>query len=169
KTCAPDTSASPISSSNTNVDIFGSSRAPRTRVVDIERPEIDDFQSYAHRDQSPRRKAPRILRRRQAEDARIVAAELRRAVVADVVAGGGGVEPVADHQAARFLHSQLRAELQRAHRGNGLEVFVEARAAHAGDAGDFVDAADLGEVRADPHDRARDLALAAVGLGHRAD
>src|SRR6185295_13852249 len=71
-----------------------------------------------------------IAYRGLAEEPLVLAAEVRGVVVAHPVPGARGVEPLAQHEAARFLEPQLLLKLERAHRRDGLEVIVEAREAH---------------------------------------
>lgn len=77
--------------------------------------------------------------RRGAEQLLVVAAEVRGVTVADAVAGARRVQLFAEHQAARLLEPDLLLELQRAHRGDGLEMVVEARDAHSALTREFLD------------------------------
>jgi hypothetical protein len=75
---------------------------------------------------------------------------------------GGEEEP-------RLLEADLLLELDRAHRGDGLEVAVERRDAHAGHPRGVLHAERLRVVVADPPDGARDVGEAAVGEAELAD
>ena len=55
---------------------------------------------------------------------------MRRVIVADFIARACGIEAFAQHQAAGFLKTHLLLKLQRTHRGDGLEVVMQARYAH---------------------------------------
>lgn len=94
--------------------------------------------------------------RRRAEQAPILPVELRGAFVADTVAGGGGIEQVDEHQPARFLQTQRLLILQRAHRGQRLEVLVQRGLAHGHRGRQFVDGHRTLEVLVDPVNGAGD-------------
>jgi hypothetical protein len=55
----------------------------------------------------------------------VLAAELRGVLVAHPVAGTGGIQVLAEHQAPGLLEPELLLELQRAHRRDRLEVVVK--------------------------------------------
>src|SRR5438552_11013695 len=71
-----------------------------------------------------------IAQRRLAEVPLVIPAEVRGVSVACSIASLRSVEALAEHQPPRFLKSQLFLELQRTHRGDGLEVAVEPGDAH---------------------------------------
>src|SRR5262249_50070500 len=71
-----------------------------------------------------------VAHRRRAKEPPVLAAEVRGVVIPDAVAGAGGVDVLAEHEAAGFLEPQLLLELEGAHRGDRLEVVVEAGDAH---------------------------------------
>src|SRR5919112_493580 len=63
-----------------------------------------------------------------------------------------GVEVIAEHEAAGLLEPQLLLKLQGAHRGDRLEVVVEARDAHPELARDVLDPKWVVELFAQPLD-----------------
>src|SRR5215218_10111915 len=60
----------------------------------------------------------------------VLPAELRGVVVAHPVAGTGGIQVLAEHEAPGLLEPELLLELQGSHRRDRLEVVVKARDAH---------------------------------------
>src|SRR3712207_2274124 len=96
-------------------------------MLAIDRPTTGS-EAGALRDDAPH--AFDIAQRRRAEEPLVLAAEVRGVVVAHAVAGARRVEALTEHQPAGLLQPQLLLELQRAHRGDLLEVVVEARGAH---------------------------------------
>jgi hypothetical protein len=89
---------------------------------------------------------------------------VRGVAVAHAVAGARGVEVLAEHETAGLLEPQLLLELQGAHRGDRLEVVVEARYAHPELARDVLDAQRPVEIFAQPLQSSRDaVAVAAQG------
>src|SRR4051794_375287 len=87
----------------------------------------------------------------------VLPAELRGVVVADAVAGAGGVEVLAEEEAAGFLEAELLLELQGAHRRHRLEMVVESRDAHPELPRQPLDAQRLVEIPAQPFDGLRDV------------
>src|SRR5919107_2571929 len=79
------------------------------------------------------------MHRRRAEESLVVAGEVRDVAVAYAVAGARGVEVLAEHEASGLLEAHPLLELQRAHRGDRLEVVVKARHAHPELPGDVFD------------------------------
>ena len=108
---------------------------------------------------SPERgaEASRVASRRKPELPSVLAAELRGAVVSHPVGHGGDVVGSGEQQQARFLQADLLLELDRAERGDGLEVAVERGRAHAAGASEVLDAKRLVVVLGDPPDRAADV------------
>src|SRR2546426_12815575 len=82
----------------------------------------------------------RVASRWKPELASVLAAELRGAVVAHPVSDGGDVVCPGEQQQARLLETDLLLKLDRAQRGNGVEVAVERGRAHAAGAGEVFDA-----------------------------
>jgi hypothetical protein len=72
------------------------------------------------------------------------------------VAGTGGIQVLAEHDAPGLLETELFLELQGAHRRDRLEVVVKARDAHPEIARQGVDPQRLVEVTAEPLDGFRD-------------
>src|SRR4028119_119436 len=71
-----------------------------------------------------------VARGRRSEEPLVVAGEVRGVAVAHAEASTRGVQVLADHEAAGLLEAHPLLELQGAHRGDRLEVVVEARDAH---------------------------------------
>src|SRR5258706_1033979 len=69
----------------------------------------------------------------------VIAAKIRRILIADAKAGACCVEVFAEHKAAGFLKPDLFLKLQRAHRRHGFEVMMKAGNAHSEFAGDILD------------------------------
>jgi hypothetical protein len=109
--------------------------------------------------------AGRVAQGRRAEQPGVFAAELRGAVIAHRMAGRAGVQPLGQDQLARLLQADLLLVLQRAERGDRLEVAMQGRGAHPRLGGQLLDAERLVEVLGDPADGPLDLAHAAVGPG----
>src|SRR5215213_8910711 len=80
-----------------------------------------------------------VAHRRRAEEPLVLAGEVRGVRVAHAVAGARGVEILAEHEAAGLLQAHPLLELQGTHRGDRLEVVVEARDAHPQLPGDVFD------------------------------
>ena len=72
-----------------------------------------------------------VLAWRLAENAFVVAAEIRWVAVTDGESGARGVQTFAAHQAPRFLQAQLFLVLERRHRRQLLGFLVQRRGAHA--------------------------------------
>jgi hypothetical protein len=68
--------------------------------------------------------------RRRAEQAPVLATELRRAFVPHTPGGAARVQVFVQHQLPRFLQTQLLLVLQRTHAGEGAKVLPEGRWAH---------------------------------------
>ncbi|CPJ33807.1 Uncharacterised protein [Bordetella pertussis] len=98
-----------------------------------------------------------------AAQAAVFAAELRRAFVADPVGGRAGVQGFGHHQPVRLVQAQLLLVLQRAERGDGLEMVMQRRHAHVDGRGQVFHAQRLRVVPAQPVDGARDLQRRALG------
>src|SRR5216117_3498589 len=80
-----------------------------------------------------------VAQGRLAEEPLVLPAEVRRIAVTHPVSGGRGVDIAGEKQPPGLLQPELLLKLQRAHRGDRLEVVVEARNAHPelpGEAGD---------------------------------
>ncbi|RMN46591.1 hypothetical protein ALQ60_05456 [Pseudomonas syringae pv. papulans] len=87
--------------------------------------------------------------------AAVLPAELRRAFIADAIAGAGGVQAFIDDQPSSFLQAQLFLILQRAHGRQRLESVVQRRIPQVGHARQLVDAQRLGVITVQPVDRPR--------------
>jgi hypothetical protein len=68
--------------------------------------------------------------RRRAEQATVLATELRRAFVPNAPAGAACIEILVQHQLPRFLQTQLLLVLQRAHAREGAKMLPEGCGAH---------------------------------------
>jgi hypothetical protein len=104
-----------------------------------------------------------VALRRRAELFFVIAAEIRRVLVADTKSGTGGVEIFAKHQAAGFLKPYVFLKLQRTHRRDGFEVMVKAGNAHPKLARDVFNPQRLVKVFAEMPDRFRNAAGVARG------
>jgi hypothetical protein len=71
-----------------------------------------------------------VAHRRRSEEPLVVAGEVRGVAVAHAEAGTRGVQVLAEHEASGRLEAHPLLELQGAHRGDRIEVVVEARDAH---------------------------------------
>ena len=106
-----------------------------------------------------------IAQGRRPEKALVLAAEVRRVVVAHAVPCARGVESFPQHQSARLLKPNLFLELYRAEARDRLEVKVESGNAHAQLARDVGDPQRAVELPAQPFDGATDAM--AVVADHR--
>ena len=79
-----------------------------------------------------------IALRRRAEEATVLATELRRAFIAHTPAGTARVEVLVQHQLPRLLQTQLLLVLQRAHASEGTEMLPKGRGAHVRPISQFV-------------------------------
>ena len=95
-------------------------------------------------------------------------AEVRPIVVAHAVSGGRGIGIAGEEESPGLLQAELPLELQRAHRGDGLEVMVEARDAHPDLPGEAGHVDRLVVVLANAFDRPCDPMPAALGDGDQA-
>src|SRR6266545_5690425 len=89
---------------------------------------------------------------RLTEEPLVLPAELRRIVVADPVSSGRGVEVAGNEESPGLLQPQLLLELQRAHRGDRLEVVVQPGSTHSELSGETGDAERLVVALADQLD-----------------
>ena len=71
-----------------------------------------------------------VAKRWRTEQAAVLAAELRGALVADLERGSGRIQALREHQLPCFIQPQSLLELQRAHGCQRPEVMMEARDAH---------------------------------------
>jgi hypothetical protein len=69
--------------------------------------------------------------------------------VADVLARVARVHSLEQHQPPGLVQPENFLELERAHRGHGLEALMEGRSAHVARGGHFLDRDGLREVRSD--------------------
>ena len=81
-----------------------------------------------------------IAHRRRAEEAAILATELRSALVSDLKRRGRRIEVFGKHQPSRLVQTQLLLVLQWAHGRQGTEMVVECRFAHIDVCREVVDA-----------------------------
>ncbi|KPX63697.1 Unknown protein sequence [Pseudomonas syringae pv. lapsa] len=96
-----------------------------------------------------------ICRGWAAKLAAVLPAELRRAFIADAIAGAGGIQAFIDDQSSSLLQAQLFLVLQRTHGGQRLESVVQRRIAEVGQTCQLVDAQRLGVMTVQPVDRPR--------------
>src|SRR5262245_28968636 len=71
-----------------------------------------------------------VARKRDSEEAAVFTTELRCTQVSDTLTGSSRVHHRCEHKATRLLQPQNLLILQRAHRGDCLEVLMERRDAH---------------------------------------
>src|SRR6185295_14447307 len=93
-----------------------------------------------------------IALRRRAEQATVLATELRWALVPHTAAGAARVEVLVQHQLPCFLQTQLLLVLQRAYASQGAEMLPEGRGAHVRAIRQFVAVQRLHEVLFEPSD-----------------
>jgi hypothetical protein len=98
-----------------------------------------------------------IALRRRAEQATVLATELRRAFVPHTPARAARVEVLVQHQLPCFLQTQLLLVLQWAHAREGAEMLPEGRWAHVRAIRQIVPVQRLREVLLEPGDRLRNL------------
>ena len=65
------------------------------------------------------------------KEAFVVSIEVGSVLIPDTIGRAGRIQVFREHQTTGLLKSQPLLELHGAHRGDGLEVMVEARNAHA--------------------------------------
>ena len=80
----------------------------------------------------------------------VLSAELRRAQVADALAGATRVQILKQHESTSFVQPKHLLILERAHRRHGFEALMKRRRAHADRRRHLVDRDGLCEVLADP-------------------
>src|SRR5690606_39233759 len=71
-----------------------------------------------------------IRTRRRAKHPSVLAAEMRRAFIANAIACGRRLETFPEHESSRFMQTQLLLELERRHARDLLEDVVERRLTH---------------------------------------
>src|SRR5215216_27727 len=97
-----------------------------------------------------------VAHRRLTEDTLVFPIEVRGVVVPHTETGARRVEMLAEYQPAGFLEPRVLLKLQRAHRGDCLELGVEPRDAHAKLTREAFDAQRLVVVASDPLERVDD-------------
>jgi len=98
-----------------------------------------------------------IAVRRCAEQAAVLAAELRSAFIPHTRCRATGIEVLVQHQLPCLLQTQLLLVLQRAHARERTEMLPEGRGTHMRAIRQFVAVQRLSEVLLEPGDGLRDL------------
>src|SRR6266699_2128763 len=105
----------------------------------------------------------RYGRRSVAEQTLELAAELRRALVADLRCGRAGISTFMHHQHACLVQPDVLEVLQRRRRGHRLKVRVKCRKTHPGVAGERANVECAGVFSVNAIEDAADLAEMSVG------